>query len=47
LWAIFLMTLGKGTQPVQNPVLLFPLPVFLLVWLGILYFRKNRDVLSG
>ncbi len=47
LWAIFLMTLGKGTQPVQNPVVLFPLPVFLLVWLGILYFRKNQDVLSG
>jgi hypothetical protein len=47
LWTIFLMTLGKGTQPVQNPILLFPLPVFLLVWFGILYFRKNRDFLPA
>jgi hypothetical protein len=46
LWTIFLLTLGNGTQPVQNPVLLFPLPVFLLVWFGFLHFRKNWGLLT-
>jgi hypothetical protein len=46
LWTIFLLTLGRGTQPVQNPVLLLPLPVFLLVWFGLLYFGKNRIFLN-
>ncbi len=43
LWILFLMTLEKGTQPVQNPIMLFPLPVLLLAGLGFLYFRKNRN----
>jgi len=47
LWAVFLVTLGKGTQPVQSPILLFPLPVFLLVWLGFMYFRGNRNRLPA
>jgi hypothetical protein len=42
LWILFLITLGKGTQPVQNPIMLFPLPVLLLVWLGFLFSKKNR-----
>ncbi len=45
LWILFLVTVEKGTQPVQNPVMLFPLPVVLLGWLGFLYFRKNRNQL--
>jgi hypothetical protein len=43
LWILFLATVEKGTQPVQNPVMLFPLPVALLVWLGILYYKNNRN----
>ena len=42
LWILFLITLGRGTQPVQNPIMLFPLPVILLVWLGFLFFKKKR-----
>ncbi|MBN2084966.1 MAG: DUF2029 domain-containing protein [Anaerolineales bacterium] len=47
LWTLFLTTLGKGTQPVQNPIMLFPLPLFLLVWLGYVYFRGNRNALPA
>jgi hypothetical protein len=30
LWALFLLTIQHTDQPVQHPVMLFPLPVFLL-----------------
>jgi hypothetical protein len=46
LWAIFLLTLNAGPQPVQNPILLFPLPFFLLAWFALLHFGKNRSLLS-
>jgi len=32
-WALFLNTLTLGDQPLQHPVLLFPLPLFLLITL--------------
>ncbi len=42
LWILFLTTLEKGPQPVQNPIMLFPLPVLLLAWLGWIYLRRTR-----
>ena len=33
LWWLFLATLQPGDQPVQNPIMFFPLPVFLLIGL--------------
>ena len=32
-WAIFLQTIAYGDQPMQHPVMFFPLPLFLLVTL--------------
>jgi hypothetical protein len=32
-WAIFLQTVTYGDQPMQHPVMLFPLPLFLLITL--------------
>ena len=32
-WAIFLQTVAYGDQPMQHPVMLFPLPLFLLITL--------------
>ena len=32
-WAIFLQTVAYGDQPMQHPVMLFPLPMFLLITL--------------
>jgi hypothetical protein len=33
LWWLFLSTLQIGDQPVQHPVMFFPLPIFLLIGL--------------
>jgi len=33
LWALFLKTLKPGAQPIQSPIMFFPLPVFLLIGL--------------
>jgi hypothetical protein len=34
LWALFLITIQYSDQPVQHPVMLFPLPIFLLgLWI--------------
>jgi len=33
IWAIFLNTVEQGLQPVQSPVMFFPLPAFLLIML--------------
>ncbi len=33
LWVIFLNTIDYGDQPQQNPILFFPLPTFLLIFL--------------
>jgi hypothetical protein len=30
LWALFLLTVNAGPQPVQSPVMLFPLPILLI-----------------
>lgn len=31
LWALFLNTVQRGAQPIQSPVMFFPLPAFLLI----------------
>jgi hypothetical protein len=42
LWALFLLTIQWTDQPVQNPAMLFPLPVFLLgVWAWDRYRRRG------
>lgn len=33
LWVLFLQTVSFGDQPVQSPVMIFPLPAFLLLFL--------------
>jgi hypothetical protein len=33
IWAIFINTVEFGDQPVQSPVMFFPLPAFLLITL--------------
>ena len=33
LWWLFLATLHPGDQPIQNPIMFFPLPIFLLIGL--------------
>ncbi len=47
LWMIFLFTLQRGAQPVQNPILIFPLPVFLLAWFALLHLRGENSIPSG
>ena len=47
LWMIFLFTLQRGAQPVQNPILIFPLPVFLLAWFALLISRGENSIPSG
>jgi hypothetical protein len=37
LWGLFLLTLERGTQPQQNPIMFFPFP--LLVFLGLYWIR--------
>lgn len=44
LWAIFLATIRPGAG--QSPILLFPLPVLLWIWLAWLNARNNR-IASG
>jgi hypothetical protein len=34
LWGLFLATIQRSNQPVQHPIMLFPLPVFLLLIFG-------------
>jgi hypothetical protein len=46
-WAVFLMTLEKGSQPVQHPVLLFPLPLLLLTGFTVFYLWKKEALLAG
>lgn len=33
LWWLFLATVHPGAQPIQNPIMFFPLPIFLLIGL--------------
>jgi hypothetical protein len=42
LWALFLLTLNAGPQPVQSPVMLFPLPIVLLVWFALRSLESRR-----
>ena len=41
IWALFLLTVQKGEQPVQHPVMLFPLPLFLLLVIGVDWIRNR------
>jgi hypothetical protein len=43
LWWLFLATVKMGPQPMQHPLLLFPLPVFLLLITAWDYFRARRS----
>ena len=47
LWMAFLFTVQNGTQPVQNPIMLFPLPIFLLAGFALLYIGNKRSLLAG
>jgi len=42
IWVIFIATLEKSYQPIQNPVLFFPLPLILLI---ILYWIRGWAIL--
>lgn len=33
IWALFLRTVERGSQPVQSPIMFFPLPLFLIIGL--------------
>ena len=41
LWGLFLATVQRSNQPVQHPILLFPLPVFLLLIMGWDWIQKR------
>jgi hypothetical protein len=41
IWILFILTVQKGGQPVQHPVMLFPLPMFLLLVIGLDWIRKR------
>ncbi len=41
LWGLFIATIKWSDQPVQHPIMLFPLPVFLLLVAGADWFRKR------
>jgi hypothetical protein len=47
LWTLFLLTLERGVQPVQHPVMLFPLPMILLAVMGWDFLRIRRRVRAG
>jgi hypothetical protein len=42
IWVIFIATLEKSYQPIQSPVLFFPLPLILLI---ILYWIRGWAIL--
>lgn len=49
LWWLFLTTLQPGDQPIQNPVMFFPLPVFLfftLYWVRWWVLRPTKPLLE-
>ena len=37
LWWLFLTTIQRGDQPIQHPIMFFPLPLFML--LGLYWVR--------
>jgi hypothetical protein len=41
LWGLFLATVQRSNQPVQHPILLFPLPIFLLLIMGWDWIQKR------
>jgi hypothetical protein len=41
LWILFIATIKWSDQPVQNPIMLFPLPVFLLIVAGVDWIRER------
>jgi hypothetical protein len=42
LWGLFIATIKWLDQPIQHPIMLFPLPVFLLLVIGLDWIRKKR-----
>jgi hypothetical protein len=50
LWALFLGTLIKSDQPTQNPVMFFPLPLFMLLclyWVRWWALRQQRCLMDA
>jgi hypothetical protein len=47
VWALFLLTLERGVQPVQHPVMLFPLPLFLLSMMAWDHCAMRRRTAAG
>jgi hypothetical protein len=41
LWSLFIITIKWSDQPVQHPIMLFPLPVFLLLVFGADWIRER------
>ncbi|HSQ26171.1 MAG TPA: glycosyltransferase family 87 protein [Anaerolineales bacterium] len=49
LWWLFLTTLQPGDQPIQNPIMFFPLPVFLFItlyWVRWWVLRPSKPLLE-
>jgi hypothetical protein len=49
LWALFLVTLQRGDQPVQGPIMFFPLPIFViagLYWVRWWVLRPEQPLLD-
>ena len=49
LWGLFIVTIKWSDQPVQHPIMLFPLPVFLLLVVGVDWFwdRIRPGIATG
>jgi hypothetical protein len=49
LWSLFIVTLKRSDQPVQHPIMLFPLPIFLLLVAGAdgIRNRTRRGTATG
>jgi len=43
VWWLFLATLIQGEQPIQNSVMFFPLPLFLIIGLYLIRFQPRRN----
>jgi hypothetical protein len=49
VWWLFLATLEVGAQPIQSPIMFFPLPIFLLIglyWIRWWVLRPEKPILD-
>jgi len=47
LWILFLTTIEYGTQPIQHPILFFPLPIILLVGLYLVRRYSTSPIITN